>query len=417
MDRTADSPSRREARRWSAAAEALSALRRHPGTTRAQTAHRLGMSSGAAADLCARLRGLHLLSEEPAPPSGRGRPTTVLRVHPAGPLVAVVDVQHAGMALAVVDLSGEVVERTTQRPVDRAPEQVLGLLRAALAGLAARHGRRVRAVCVAVAATVASGRVVQSATLGWSGVDLADAVPPALADVPLLVVNEATAAGLGEARSAASGGARAVLYLAVTVGLGGVLVVDGQPSVGALGAGGEPGHLPLGDPGLTCPCGAHGCWDVEVDGRAMARHRGDPPPADPSAYAVATLAAATAPEHPDAACVEAVARCAASLARGTAGLVNALDPDRVVLGGLAPALRDAAPAAFDQAFCGGLMRWRRERPPAVVAATHGHDATLVGAGELALDTAASPAGLAAWAALDEATSPVAERDDAVITSA
>ncbi len=393
-----EQPSRREARRWSAASAALGALRRHPGATRAETAHRLSMSSGAAADLSARLRSLHLLSEEPAPPAGRGRPTSLLRVHPRGPLVVVVDVQHAGITAAVLDLAGEVLERTTQLPQDRSPERALDLVRAGLDGAAERHGQRLRAVSITLAATVASGRVVQSATLGWSGVDLAAAVPPALAGRPLLVTNDATAAGLGEARSPATGDARAVLYLAVTVGVGGVLVVDGHPSVGALGAGGEPGHLPLGDPALLCPCGARGCWDLEVDGRAMARHRGRPPPADPSGYAAATLAGATAPGSPDPGCVDAVTRCATALARGAAGLVNALDADRVVLGGLAPALRDAAPAVFERAFTDGLMRWRRDRRPVVADAVHGADATLVGSGELALDAALSPAGLAGWEA-------------------
>lgn len=400
-----EQPSRREARRWSAASDALGTLRRHPGTTRAETAHRLSMSSGAAADLSARLRSLHLLSEEPAPPAGRGRPTSRLRVHPRGPLVVVVDVQHAGITAAVLDLVGTVLERTTQRPDDRSPERALDLVRDGLDAAAERHGRRLRAVSITVAATVARGCVVQSATLGWSGVDLAEAVPPALADRPLLVTNDATAAGLGEARSATTGDARAVLYLAVTVGVGGVLVVDGRPSVGALGAGGEPGHLPLGDPARSCPCGASGCWDVEVDGRAMARHRGHPPPADPSGYAAATLADATAPGSPDPVCVDAVARCATSFARGAAGLVNALDADRVVLGGLAPALRDAAPDAFERAFTDGLMRWRRDQPPAVVDAVHGADATLVGAGELALDAVLSPSGLAAWAALVDTVPP------------
>ncbi len=398
MNPTPEPPSRRESQRWSAAADVLGGLRRQPGATRAETAHGLAMSSGAAADLCARLRGLSLLSEEPAPPAGRGRPTTTLRVHPGGPLVAVVDVQHAGIGVAVLDLAGQVLERTDQRPHDLSPERALDIVRSELDGAAGRHGRRLRAVSIAVAATVARGRVVQSATLGWSGVDLAAAVPPELAGLPLLVTNDATAAGLGEARGAAAGAARAVLYLAVTVGVGGVLVVDGQPAVGALGAGGEPGHLPLGDLARACPCGARGCWDVEVDGRAMARHRGQPPPPDPSGYATATLASATAHENRDPACVDAVTRCATALARGTAGLVNALDPDRVVLGGLAPALRDAAPQAFEEAFTGGLMRWRRHQPPALVSAAHGVDAALVGAAELALDAVVCPAGLAAWAA-------------------
>lgn len=96
------------------------------------------------------------------------------------------------------------------------------------------------------------------------------------------MTNDATAAGPGEARTSATGDARAVLYLAVTVGVGGVLVVDGQPSVGAPGARGEPGHLPLGGPARPCPCGARGCWDVVPLGVKVGAPQADRTRVDPS---------------------------------------------------------------------------------------------------------------------------------------
>src|ERR1700727_1927325 len=79
-----------EAMRASAQATLLRAVRGRPGVTRAALAHELGMPSGCAAETVARLVAARLLSEEPAPPTGsRGRPTTVLRAHPDGPLAAV----------------------------------------------------------------------------------------------------------------------------------------------------------------------------------------------------------------------------------------------------------------------------------------------------------------------------------------
>ena len=387
--------------RWGATGDVLAELRRRPGTTRAGAARRLGMGSGAATEVCARLRELHLLSEQPAPPAGRGRPTTTLHPHPAGPLAVVVDVQHEDVTLAVVDVAGALHDRVAVRPRARSPHQVLAVVSSLLDDVAGRHGRRLRSVTVSVAATVADGHVVQASTLGWDGVDVTGVLPPALADRPLLVVNDATAAGLAEARSPDARRARAVLYLTVAVGVGGALVVDGHPQTGALGAAGEMGHLPLGDRALVCPCGARGCWDLEVDGRAMARHRGHAPPADPHSYAEATLAAASDPTSPDHGCRRAAQRCASALAGGTAGLVNALDVDRVVLGGLAPALRRAAPQAFADALEDGLMRWRRPRPPPVLDAVHGRDASLLGAAESALDHLLSEPGLSAWAALHD----------------
>ncbi|MCV7013474.1 MarR family transcriptional regulator, partial [Mycolicibacterium madagascariense] len=62
--------------RWLGAAQLIGVIRAEPGITRAAAAQRLGIGSGGAADLVARLRRARLLDETPAPASGRGRPTT-----------------------------------------------------------------------------------------------------------------------------------------------------------------------------------------------------------------------------------------------------------------------------------------------------------------------------------------------------
>ncbi|WP_408004662.1 hypothetical protein, partial [Pseudonocardia lacus] len=86
------------------------------------------------------------------------------------------------------------------------------------------------------------------------------------------------------------------------------------------------------------------------------------------------------------------------LGGGTAGLVNALDPEVVTLGGLAGPIRRHAPAAFDGAFTDGLMTFRWSAPPAVRDAVHGEDGALRGAAAVGLDEVVSERGLAAWAA-------------------
>ena len=107
---------------------------------------------------------------------------------------------------------------------------------------------------------------------------------PDRAGVRLLLGNDATLSGLAEARTGAARSATTALHLLVAEGIGGTLVVNGEPVAGAHGAAGEYGHIPFGDPAVVCPCGARGCWDLTVDGRALARHRGDSPPEDPVGY-------------------------------------------------------------------------------------------------------------------------------------
>lgn len=384
--------------RWQSALALIGEMRQDPGVTRAEAARRLGMSSGLASDVVARLRSLALMDEIPAAALGRGRPTRVLSRHDEGPVVLALDLRQGGWRSAYAGLDGEPHSVTSEPYLsaepyqDADPEHVITRLRSAVRSARRRFGHRLRVVSVAVAGTVQHGRVVESATLGWGAVDLAGVLP--VRELPLLVDNDATLAGLAEARSGAARGAELSLHLAVEVGIGGVLVAGGAPMTGASGAAGEFGHLPFGDPALRCPCGAHGCWDLEVDGRALARHLGQPAPRDPYGYALGVLRRVG---H-DTRASSAVSLVAGALGRGVAGLVNAHDPQVVTLGGLGGLLVAAAEDGFDQAYRGGLMRFRREAPPAVVPATYSQDGAPRGALAAGLDLILTERGLDAWSA-------------------
>ena len=376
--------------RWQTASEVLSLLRSEPGITRAAMAQRLNLSSGSATEITARLRDAALVTEEPAHVRGRGRPTTVLRPHPDGPLVLVVDLRHGDWRWTLVGVDAALADVAVRPHDGRDPDAVLAAARRVVDRVRTRHGRRLRAVSVAVAGTVRHGRLLQASTLGWGAVDLTGLT--AGTDLALLVGNDATLAGVAETRTGAARSAHTALHLAVEVGLGGALVVGGRPVEGLGGAGGEYGHLPFGDRSLACPCGARGCWDLEIDGRALARHLGEDPGADPRAYAFGVLASS------DDRTLRAVRTVAAALGAGIAGLVNAHAPELVTLGGLAGPLRSAAPDAFGAAYSDGLMAFHREAPPPVVVAAHGADGALHGAAAVGLDRVTREAALAEWVA-------------------
>jgi predicted NBD/HSP70 family sugar kinase len=382
---TGREPGRARVDRWRTKAEVLGEVRRTPGLTRVELGRRLGLSSASVTETVTRLRDAGWITERRAPVQGRGRPTTCLGPCPDGPRVIAVDVRHEDWRVGLAGLDGEVTGIVGARH-DREPEQVAGALREAVARVAAGH--RVVAVGLAAPAPVSIEGRVSAGESAWDAVDLAS-VAAALGPVPLRVGNDATLAGVAEARTGAAAGAGTAVHLIVEVGLGGALLLDGHPHLGARGAAGEYGHLPFGDTARRCPCGATGCWGPEVDGRALARHLGDDPPADPRSYGDAVLARAAAGEER---AVEAVGAVAASLARGIAGVVHVHDPDVVVLGGLARGLR-AAPG-FDEAYTAALMAFRRDRPVPVLDAVHGDDGALLGAAALALDHATSPEGLA-----------------------
>ena len=382
--------------RWLGAAQLVGVVRSEPGITRAAAAQRLGLGSGGAAELVARMRRARLLEETPAPAQGRGRPTTVLGPHADGPLVLAADLRAGDWRLAMAGLDGlpQVVAQDAYAREEL--DLVLAQLADAIGRAYRRKSKRVRAIAVSVAGPMSGARLGQFPSRGWNDVDLSvlTARVPDRAGVRVVVGNDATLAGLAEARTGAARGAATALHLIVAVGIGGTLVVNGDPVTGSQGAAGEYGHIPFADPALACPCGAHGCWDLTIDGRALARHRGDPPPDDPVGYVHTLLGR----PHRDARTRKAFDAVAASLGRGIGGLVNLHDPDVVTVGGVAAPLRAAAPEVFDSAYRDGLMSFRKSSPPPVRDGVHGEDGPLHGAVALALDQVTAAAGLADWVA-------------------
>jgi predicted NBD/HSP70 family sugar kinase len=338
----------------------------------------------------ARLRDVHLLTEVPAPSQGRGRPTTVLRAHPQGPVVLALDLRQGSWRSAIVTLDGSLQDPQHKRHRSRRPQVVLNNLQREVERAQQQYGDRLRVVSLAVPGTIRENHLMQAPTLDWVELNLETVT--AGTGLPLLAGNDATLSGVAEARTGAAAGAGTALHLIVEVGLGGTLLIDGVPVQGASGAGGEYGHIPFGDRRRPCPCGAHGCWDLEIDGRALARHLKEPTPDDPYAYAEAVL------RRTDRAAGRAITKVVAALATGIAGLVNAHDPNVVTIGGLAIPLRAAAEQTFEQAYLAGLMTFHRASPPPVLAATHQPDGPLRGAAALALDHLTTEAAIAAWAA-------------------
>jgi predicted NBD/HSP70 family sugar kinase len=354
----------------------LETVHARPGLTRAAAAQLLGIGTGAATELVARLAQRELLAEEPAPPTGsRGRPTRRLTAHPAGPLVLAAAVTHEAWRVEAAELGGSRLAAVGGRNDEHDAAQVLGAMAAAIGDLRGRWPGRVRGLGVSVPGTVRDGHTLDASYLGWRDIDLRVLWPGA----PLFAAdNDASLAALAESRRGAAAGAALSVHVRVDAGIGGAVVEQGRVLRGARGVAGEFGHMPFGDPAVRCPCGALGCWGTAVDGTALARRLGAPPPRDPVTYTAAVLARAAAGHPAEAAAVAAVT---AELGRGVAGLVNALDPDLVTLGGHAADLAAAAPGALAASYAAGLMSFRRDTATPVIPAGLGEAGPLIGAAE------------------------------------
>lgn len=165
---------------------------------------------------------------------------------------------------------------------------------------------------------------------GWENVPIQQLFAGAFG-APAWVDNDANVAALGEWRFGAGRGVADLLYVTVSTGVGGGLILDGRPYRGSAGMAGEIGHTVVDPDGPLCLCGKRGCVERLASGPYMAQ--------DVALARGLSVAAVTGQQVAEwAAAGEATA--VAILERGARGLgvglgnaANLLNPGRIVLGG------------------------------------------------------------------------------------
>jgi glucokinase len=211
--------------------------------------------------------------------------------------------------------------------------------------------------------------------------------------LPAFVDNDANLALLAESRAGAARGARHAVLLTLGTGIGGGLLLDGRLYRGARGGGAELGHMPVDIDGPECPCGNRGCLEALASGAAMGREGAAAAVREPGSGLGRALDAgreitgalvAELAHDGDPAAREVLALTGRRLGAGLVALVNAFQPEIVVIGGgavaagdllLEPARAVVAESALPPSRAG----------VAIVPAALGPEAGMIGAGILALE--------------------------------
>jgi glucokinase len=105
---------------------------------------------------------------------------------------------------------------------------------------------------------------------GWTGYSIEQGLS-SFFNLPARIDNDANAAALGEYKFGAGKNKKNMVYITVSTGIGGGVIVDGRLMRGANGNAAELGHLTLNINGPACPCGANGCFEMYASGTAIAR--------------------------------------------------------------------------------------------------------------------------------------------------
>jgi len=343
----------------------LAALRTRGASSRAQLAQATRLSRTTLSEIVADLvaRGVVVITDtDAAQRRGSGRPADLLALDPGSAQFLGVDFGHRRVAVAIAGASHEIVARGEIRYDEHStwPDRVVTAVELTQ-DLRARHGLHFSAIQGVAAGVTGRSRSIAEPIVAR---ELA-----AVFGIDVVVDNNVRFAGLAEASERGSRFSNAI-YLQLSDGVGGAVVVDGRLHQGADRFAGEFGHVVVDAGGALCRCGKRGC--LETVSRIGVLE--DASPAD-------------------------VARAARAVGRVLGAASMVLNPDLLVIGGRVPTVHPGIIAQIEAAVhesAGGSAGSQPEVRPAacgpyagalgsVIAAIHespllaGYDGTVFAA--------------------------------------
>jgi len=244
------------------------------------------------------------------------------------------DIGGTKIAAGLADAAGALVYSAVRpTPTDGVAEGVWDAVAAAIADARRVADAPVGAVGVASAGPVdlRRGTVSPINITCWQRFPLRDRVAALIPGAPVRLGGDGLCMALGEHFRGAGRGARFMLGMVVSTGVGGGLVLDGMPYAGRTGNAGHVGHVVVEQDGRPCACGGHGCVETVASGPSMVRWaRAHGWSAPPGAGARGLAAAAVAG---DPVAQQAFRRGTTALAAMIASVAAVCDLDLVVVGG------------------------------------------------------------------------------------
>jgi len=321
-----------------------------------------------------------------------GRRAVLLTLNPQAGCIVSGEIGVDFISVITADFASEIIWRHQDR-IDPAMGQAAIVERAiALLRQAADEGRASCGMLLGAALGVpglvdqATGVLLFAPNLRWENVPVRAALQQAF-DIPVFVDNEANLAALSEHYFGAARGFQEVLYVSAGVGLGGGVVHGGQVCRGVTGMAGELGHMTMDPDGELCNCGNRGCWETQVSQQALFRRIKQAIDAGQASrlpkLVNGDLGRLTVPAVTDAAldgdlvALESLDAIGHRLGIGIASLVNALNPELVVFGGILSLAWEFLLPAVTEEMHKRALRWNREATQ-VVLARHGFDACVMG---------------------------------------
>ena len=331
-------------------------LREHGALSRGELARLVGLSRTTLSEITGSLlarRAVVIADTDAGERAGSGRPAERLTLDPASGQFLGVDFGHRRVHVVVADASHDVVASGYERYEDGASwstrlDLAFGLIDRVSATTGVHYGS-LQAIGIGVPGPYTGDRSGTGSTgVTWNSQLAPDGVDTAFSDrfgAPVVVDNNTRLAALAEAMTAQGEKVSDLIYVRLSDGVGGGLIVAGRLVTGAKGFAGELGHVTADPTGRTCRCGKRGCLETIASVPAIlqaCRERG---------VDVQTLPDLTAAAQKHDPKVEEVFReVGAALGRVLGSAAMTLNPEEIVIGGeivhIAPVIVEQATATL-----------------------------------------------------------------------
>lgn len=289
-----------------------------------------------------------LVQETESKYSTGGRPATILELTPYSKIIVGADFTNNLWTLGAFDLLGNVIHKTIIPVNSNSPVSVVDSLLENLTGFLAQiDSKPIELLGLGMPGLVDIKRgVIKGAyDLGWYDIEITKLIQSTF-NWPIVVLNRHRARGLAECRFGSGKEFSNPIYIGVGTGIAAGIFHNRQLLYGAVGGGGDLGHVTIDPNGPLCPCGNHGCLQLYATGpvmeqeiRMLLRSGRTSSIYSTPGYDLQHIKSDTickGADDGDPLCEEVVGKAAAYLGIAMANAVNLLNPEAIILGGPIP---------------------------------------------------------------------------------
>ena len=308
----------------------LQLIHSHQPISRADLARSSGLQRSTVSQIIEQLIQERWIREGAVAHLPRGRRPTMLVLNDDLAVLAV-DIHPRQVTVAMIDLSGRLLSRSTL-PLGSDPAKAVASMIDCMKRIRDSHPKKsLEGIGISVPGRVdkESQSLIFAPNLKWPKYDIKQAIEHEMG-LPSEMENAATACLMSELSFGTMDGIRDAVLITVSEGIGAGILANGQLVTGQGGMAGEFGHISIDPSGPRCACKQNGCWEVFGSCNAALRYYGE---SEPKAKRLTFHELLNMAEEGNTHALNALAKQAGYIGKGLRMVTAALSPEIVLIAG------------------------------------------------------------------------------------